>query len=584
MFISENNGFVLGVAEAKDDSFKGVPERIVDEKSTVFSECNIEKMKVKQKRGRKPKGGKIKTKEPANDKDMKVVSNIILHLKCSTADLNHYILNANNFSLNMLEYNPNLPPEIMTYNDVINTNSNMCLFNIDIFSSQATENWSSPSLRSCESSHFSEWNVKNSDFETDAVNQSNSSSHVTSETPSATEVGHNMNFLHSIPKISGDEDVAESKMNFPANSFGRSENVHKGPNEGEHIFSSEELTVNFPSQATENWSSPSLRSGESLDGFLCEKTSIDENNFPTQATENWSSPSLRSGESLNFHSQTTENWSSPSLRSGESLNFHSQTTENWSSPSLRSGESLNFHSQATDSLSNKKDNENLMNKEINFKLKKLKVSLYKNAKYDKKSACFWCTYEYDNPSCYIPKYENDKSIVGYGSFCTPECACSHLMKENLDDSTKFERYHLLNKTYGKAYNYNKNIKPAPDPFYLLDKYYGNMTIQEYRKLLKSERTLIVLEKPFTRFLPELHEDNEEIMLNCNNREMMENNSKKTDEKNKHLNSYDKFYENNTLKNNNSVSVGNPPGTYKVKRQTDKVDEMSKTNIMKKLFT
>jgi hypothetical protein len=45
------------------------------------------------------------------------------------------------------------------------------------------------------------------------------------------------------------------------------------------------------------------------------------------------------------------------------------------------------------------------------------------------------------------------------------------MKESIDDSVKFERYHLLNQTYSKIYNYTRNIKPAPNPYYLLDKFY-----------------------------------------------------------------------------------------------------------------
>ena len=57
-------------------------------------------------------------------------------------------------------------------------------------------------------------------------------------------------------------------------------------------------------------------------------------------------------------------------------------------------------------------------------------------------------------------------------------------------------------------NYKKNIKPAPDPHYLLDKFFGNLTIQEYRKLLKTEHLLLVVDKPMTRVLPELFEDND----------------------------------------------------------------------------
>ena len=82
------------------------------------------------------------------------------------------------------------------------------------------------------------------------------------------------------------------------------------------------------------------------------------------------------------------------------------------------------------------------------------------------------------------------------------------MKENLESSVKYERYSLLNFIYCKIYEHKKNIKPAPDPFYTLDKYCGNLSIQEYRKLLRNERLLMIIDKPLTRVLPELHEDNE----------------------------------------------------------------------------
>jgi hypothetical protein len=101
----------------------------------------------------------------------------------------------------------------------------------------------------------------------------------------------------------------------------------------------------------------------------------------------------------------------------------------------------------------------------------------------------------------------------YGCFCSPECAVAHLMSENIDSSVKFERYHLLNNIYSKVYDYTKNIKPAPDPHYMLEKYCGNLSIQEYRSLLRNERLYLIIDKPLTRVLPELHEDNDDFILN-----------------------------------------------------------------------
>lgn len=145
----------------------------------------------------------------------------------------------------------------------------------------------------------------------------------------------------------------------------------------------------------------------------------------------------------------------------------------------------------------------------------------------------------------------DDTIFGYGSFCRPECAVAYLMKENIDDSTKFERYHLLNQIYSKVYDYKKNIKPAPNPFYLLEKYYGNMTIQEYRKLLKTEHMLLVIDKPLTRILPELHEDNEDMVLN--------------------------------IYGGTKTTATVPNGIYKVKRQSEKTQGPSKSSIMRDKF-
>lgn len=193
-------------------------------------------------------------------------------------------------------------------------------------------------------------------------------------------------------------------------------------------------------------------------------------------------------------------------------------------------------------------------KEINQKLKQMKVMLYKNSlQEDKKSACFWCTCDYDNTSCRVPKYEIDGTIYGYGSFCRPECGVAFLFREPLDDSTKFERYQLMNKIYGPVYKYKKNIKPAPDPYYLLDKFYGNMSIQEYRKLLKTDHLLLLIDKPLTRVLPELHEDTDETILNIYGI------------------------------TKNSVSSATASGVYKVKRQSEKQSGPTKTSIIRETF-
>jgi hypothetical protein len=150
---------------------------------------------------------------------------------------------------------------------------------------------------------------------------------------------------------------------------------------------------------------------------------------------------------------------------------------------------------------------------ISSKLKQLQHNLHLNNCSDKKSACFWCTYDFDTSPIFIPKFFVRESYHVYGCFCSPECAAAYLMNENIDSSVKFERYYLLNFIYCKIYEYKKNVKPAPNPQHTLEKFYGNLSIQEYRSLFKNERLFLVVEKPLTRIMPELHEDNDDFIIN-----------------------------------------------------------------------
>ena len=185
-------------------------------------------------------------------------------------------------------------------------------------------------------------------------------------------------------------------------------------------------------------------------------------------------------------------------------------------------------------------------KEIYKKLKDLEMNLHLNNVQDKKSACFWCTCDFDNPPIYIPKYFLKESYHVYGCFCTPECGVAYLMNESIDSSTKFERYHLMNHIYAKIYNYTKNIKPSPSPFYMLEKYYGNLSINEYRALIRNDRLFLIVDKPLTRIMPELHVDNEDFIIN--NKIISTNNfqvTKKSHQKTNNLNSSSAFGANTT---------------------------------------
>ena len=159
-------------------------------------------------------------------------------------------------------------------------------------------------------------------------------------------------------------------------------------------------------------------------------------------------------------------------------------------------------------------------KEIWKKLNHLKLCFHKSDVFQnigagtRRSCCFWDTCEFDTPPIYIPKcIAANGGYTVYGCFCSPECALAYLMNEGVDTSVKFERCQMLNSMYGRLLNYEKSIKPAPNPQYILSKFYGNLSIQEYRKLFKSEQIIYVVNKPLTHILPEMYEDNNDFLLN-----------------------------------------------------------------------
>lgn len=200
---------------------------------------------------------------------------------------------------------------------------------------------------------------------------------------------------------------------------------------------------------------------------------------------------------------------------------YSILSEEPTKPAYTSVDTTNFVCPQCDFNSKYNSNSNANTKHgvdetnINHKLKEIKLQFYKN-EVDKKSACFWCTYPFDNDTCYILSHGSMGDIQGYGSFCSPECSVAFLYNNlNWDDSMKMESYQLINHYYGKPNQYQDNIKPAASPFFFLEKFYGNMDIQEYRKLSKSNHMLLTVDKPVTRILPEIHEDSDKFIMQNN---------------------------------------------------------------------
>ena len=141
---------------------------------------------------------------------------------------------------------------------------------------------------------------------------------------------------------------------------------------------------------------------------------------------------------------------------------------------------------------------------LESKLSNIAADLRNNSMSIKRSACFWCTCAFSTVPVYIPKVRTQHEVEVYGHFCSPECAAAYLFDEsNLDESTKFERYHMLCCIYtdpGKK----EQIKPAPSPYYLLDRYMGDLSAEQFREIHNLKSNVLVVEKPLTGVLPELH--------------------------------------------------------------------------------
>lgn len=129
---------------------------------------------------------------------------------------------------------------------------------------------------------------------------------------------------------------------------------------------------------------------------------------------------------------------------------------------------------------------------------------------EQRSSCFWCTCDFDTPVIYLPKHEVNGKYEVYGCFCSPECSVAYLFEESIDQSVKWERYALLNYLYQNIFGNVKPFHPAPNPRYLLDKYFGTLSITEYRALLRSGHHMMIIDKPISKVYSEVHLDRHEF--------------------------------------------------------------------------
>jgi len=107
-------------------------------------------------------------------------------------------------------------------------------------------------------------------------------------------------------------------------------------------------------------------------------------------------------------------------------------------------------------------------------------------------ACFWCCHTFINRPVILPIRDTGEYMQVTGNFCCPECATAYLFDMRQDSHTRWEQFALLYRVYGEACQ--GKIHPAPIRN-ILKIFGGNLTITEYRNLIRSHTVRIDIHLP-----------------------------------------------------------------------------------------
>ena len=107
-------------------------------------------------------------------------------------------------------------------------------------------------------------------------------------------------------------------------------------------------------------------------------------------------------------------------------------------------------------------------------------------------ACFWCAHQFEGRPCIIPEREVNMVYSVYGNFCSPGCAISYLLTENLDPHVRWERMALLHRIYDS--NGTGRIFPAPARE-SLKLFGGPMSVETFRATMLEKRVRVDLHMP-----------------------------------------------------------------------------------------
>ncbi len=107
-------------------------------------------------------------------------------------------------------------------------------------------------------------------------------------------------------------------------------------------------------------------------------------------------------------------------------------------------------------------------------------------------ACFWCCHTFTNRPVVLPIRDTGEYLQVTGNFCCPECATAYLFDMRQDSHTRWEQFALLNRVYTEACQ--GRIYPAPSRN-ILNFFGGNLSIQEYRNLIRSHTVRVDVHLP-----------------------------------------------------------------------------------------
>lgn len=109
--------------------------------------------------------------------------------------------------------------------------------------------------------------------------------------------------------------------------------------------------------------------------------------------------------------------------------------------------------------------------------------------------CFWCCHDVGHEVFGMPiRYDAlNKNFAMYGTFCSLECSSAFNFAQHLGSDRAWE-IHSWIQMLGKRFGYKEPIRPAPSR-YLLKLFDGPLTIEEFRKVHKTQSRTMVLNIP-----------------------------------------------------------------------------------------